>query len=162
MSCSCVCGPFDSQQGKFSLPSSWRSELEVLSAGRTLRVVGKTIFCVSHLIDTIMHLLTVSSKVLVIIWYGAQAFVGEEKCNLIKFNNLRQPNVKKLWGLNAFFYFKVLMYCIWILAMPEFNVVFLFFGFFFFFFFFNHMMTFYLALILFQKAQLFLILFYLY
>ena len=53
-----------------------------------------------------MHLLTVSSKVLVIIWYGAQAFVGEEKCNLIKFNNLRQPNVKKLWGLNAFFLFQ--------------------------------------------------------
>lgn len=106
MSCSCVCGPFDSQQGKFSLPSSQRSELEVLSAGRTLRVVGKTIFCVSHLMDTIMRLLTVSSKVLLIIWHGAQVFVDEEKCNLMKFNNLRQPNVKQLWGLNAFFLFQ--------------------------------------------------------
>lgn len=48
---------FDSLEGSLSLPST--SEFEVISAGRTLRVVGKSKFYISHLVGNNNALFTV-------------------------------------------------------------------------------------------------------
>lgn len=68
----------------------------------------------------------------------------------MQFNQVQQSSTAKCEkALGTECFFKVLMYCIWILAMPEFS----------FFSYIEHDVTFYVALISFQKVQLFLFLF---
>lgn len=114
-------------EGRFvsAVPHGAQSSRTFLQVGHSgLRGNQSSTFHI--LLDTIKRLsfnLTFlkSSKVLDYYFTWCSSVGRCEKWNLIKFNNLRQPNVQKLWGLNALF--KVLMYCVWILAMPEFNFV---------------------------------------
>lgn len=94
----CLCRP----QGGPSL----RLFLQVGHSG----LWGYQSFTFHILSDTIIHLLTVFQYNICWVFWSFDHYLTWcssvcrwEKCNLIKFNNLRQPNVKKLWGLNAFF-----------------------------------------------------------
>lgn len=104
---------------------SLRSFLHVGRSG----LWGNQKFNISHLVENNNALLTVFQFNISLVFWSFNHYLKWcssvcrwEQCNLIKFNNLRQPNVKKVWWLNAFL--KVLMYCILILAMPEFNLFF--------------------------------------
>lgn len=97
---------------KFAFAVYSRSKLNVFPAGLPLRAVekSKTFLKTKHCWQSFN---LKSLQVLIIIWHGAQVFVDEEKCNLIKFRSHRQPNVKR-FGTEWFFlrYWCTYGYCL--------------------------------------------------